>query len=221
MPSNCELFLHFFSLFFSFLFCLHLALGPFKNKFQSFWNLSKWISTKFSNASALFLFFLNFHFLFCIFLLFSVVYFLHPAPFKKTFQLQVLSKLSYSPFETWVNNFLLNFHCFQLFFSVISSPHSAHQHSHCCFTGTAFSSYRKSNVFLFLFIIVRMLIQHSPFLPNYFCILSARDIIQTSNGSQDIKLLPIFAAFSNINPILKYNGFKNMNKFKLFLLFST
>jgi len=38
----------------------------------------------------------------------------------------------------------------------------------------------------------------SSFQLNYFCKSSARDTIQTLNGSQDIQLLPIGAAFSNI-----------------------
>jgi len=61
----------------------------------------------------------------------------------------------------------------------------------------------------------------SSFQPNHFFILLSGDTIQNLNWSQDIQLLPIGAAFSNIKPILKYDSFKNMNKFKLFLLFST
>jgi len=55
----------------------------------------------------------------------------------------------------------------------------------------------------------------SSFQPNYFYIFSAGDTIQIWNGSQDIQLLPNGAAFLNIKPILKYDSFKNMNKFQL------
>ena len=61
----------------------------------------------------------------------------------------------------------------------------------------------------------------SSFQPNYFYILSTRDTIQTLNGSHDIRLLPNGVAFSNIKPTLKYDSFKNVNKFQPFLLFST
>jgi len=53
----------------------------------------------------------------------------------------------------------------------------------------------------------------SSFQPNYSYILSARDTIQTLNGLQDIQLLPVGSASSNIKPILKYDSFKNMNIF--------
>jgi len=48
--------------------------------------------------------------------------------------------------------------------------------------------------------------------PNYFSILSAKDTIQTLNGSQNIQLLLNDAAFSNIQPTLKY-------QFKIFVNF--
>jgi len=52
----------------------------------------------------------------------------------------------------------------------------------------------------------------SSFQPNYFCILSARDTIQTLNRPQDIRLLPNGSAFSNNKLILKYDSFKIMKK---------
>jgi len=52
----------------------------------------------------------------------------------------------------------------------------------------------------------------SSFQPNYFSILSARDTIQTLKCSQDIQLFPNGSAFSNINPILKYDSLIFMNE---------
>ena len=48
----------------------------------------------------------------------------------------------------------------------------------------------------------------SSYQSNFFYIVSARDIIQILNGSQDIQLLRNVSAFSNIKPILKYDCFK-------------
>ena len=103
VPSNCQSFLHFSSLF-----CLHPAPGPFKNTLQAFWNFSKWLSTKFSISSAFFLFFLYF-FTFCFAFFFSFLY------FYAFIYLQVLSKIPFRPVGTLANNSLPNCHYFQLF----------------------------------------------------------------------------------------------------------
>jgi len=74
------------------------------------------------------------------------------GPFKNTFhsstfQLPVLFAFSFSFFVPFYLNlapgpFKNTFQAFSLFsafFDMVSYPHSAHQHSHCCFAGTAFS----------------------------------------------------------------------------------